>query len=315
MAELRYYINALYLSLYSRNFYAQLIGKGTALGVKYLLLLSLLLAVPMSLYAHRAITGFFASDSVSTQDNLNRISSQMPALKVEQGRIVMPFTYNHIISGSDGGDAVVFDVENKIDDLEMYDRILVVNAEGIRIKTAGGTAVFMASELEQILKQYFTPEKGGNRFNGEKFFSDMGKISATPFLFVLVICVFWYFMQCMVSALIYSFIVGMFISILQRGTKFDFRTCFRVAAFTSTPIALMEMTSIWMGQGIFAYASVVYFVTHMLYIYFAVESYTKRPAGAGSRESLYIFVYYWCCLSAAACSCASTISQYRFHLY
>ncbi len=277
MKELKFYISALYLSLFSRKFYADLIHNRQIFGVRYLLLLSIIVATPIAMEVKYIFSNIFSAEGISIDDNVDYVFKQLPEISVENGKIKTSAKSNLSVVSKSGAVMVVFDTENKIDDLDNYDGVLVVNEEGIRFKlpNESGVAILMASDIENAFNQYTESTASGNKFNLIKMFSDIKQVLKTPFILIVILASLWFFLRYVFSAIIYSFIVGIFFSVVCKRTSFDFKQCFRVAAFAATPVALLEMISNIFGGGLFSYVSLVYFLTHMIYIHFAVDSYRK----------------------------------------
>lgn len=272
MTELKFYIRALFLSFFSRRFYADLIANRNIFGIWYLLILSVFVATPLAFEVKFIINHFFFTEGTSIDESVEHISKQMPAIEFHDGKIEVQSKTNQSIYSRSGNLVAVFDVESKIDDLNGYEEILVINENGMRFKFSdGGVAVLMGVEIENALKQYIVEDK----FNSEKFFTDIRKILKTPLIAILVFSTIWFFIGYLVSAFALSFIVGIFISFVCKNSTFDLKMCYRIAAFTATPVALLEMLSNLVGGALFSHVSLVYFITHLIYIHFAVESYKK----------------------------------------
>jgi hypothetical protein len=278
MLELKYYINALYLSFFSRKFYAELINNNKLLGARYLLILTFIVALPVSFEVKYIINMIFpSSESATSDENLDYIQKQIPEIKIVNGEFNIAAETNIEVTSKSGELVGIFDVENKVDDLTSYNEVIIVNKESVRIKLPNdaGTAVMMSNELAQTLQQYFNDNGKDKTFDTKRFFEDLKQVSRTPLLFIIIFSVIWFYMKYILATLAYSFVAGLFFTIICKKATFDFRQCFRVAVFTATPVALLEAISNSSGGTLFSHASLVYFVTHMIYIHFAVESYRK----------------------------------------
>jgi hypothetical protein len=78
MREIKYYISALFLSLFSRRFYADLMKNRSDLGLRYLLFLSLVIAAPLAVEAKYLLSNIFKAQSGSAGENLEQILKQVP---------------------------------------------------------------------------------------------------------------------------------------------------------------------------------------------------------------------------------------------
>jgi hypothetical protein len=185
---------------------------------------------------------------------------------------------NKNIYSKSGNLIAIFDVENKIDDLDKYEKVLIINQHGIRFKFAEDAVVMvlLAGEIEQSFKQYFSDEgKNKSGLDIVRLFEDFRMILEMPYMLIVIFLAMVFFVKNIFSALAYSFVVGIMIVTVCKNGIFEFRQCFRIAAFTATPVVLLDMLSNMLGGGLFSYTSLVYFITHMLYIHFAVESYKR----------------------------------------
>ncbi len=275
MKELKFYISALYLSLFSRGFYVGLIGSSRVLGLRYILLLAVLLAVPVAMEVRYLIAGIFP---VGSAESLENIKKQIPPVYYENGEFKIEAAENRNIVAMTGEVLAVLDVERKIDDLSHYNKIVIISPEALRLKfsESSAVAVIMANEIYKSLNQYFKITAGGrSKFDTAQFVDDLDQVSRTPTFLITIFSAMWFFLKYAFSAFGFSFVAGMMMAMLCNRTIFDLRQCFRIAAFTATPVAFLEIISVSLGGGLFSYASLVYFITHMIYIHFAIESYKR----------------------------------------
>lgn len=277
MQEIKYYISALYLSLFSRNFYAELIANKNIMGIKYLLLLALIVSTPIALEVKYLFKNIFTSEGVGIDESVDHILKQLPEISIKEGKIITSLKDNLTITSRSGDIIAIFDVQNKLTALDNYESILVISEDSVRVRMPddAGTAVLLARDIEEIFRQYNETTEEGNKFNLIKLFTDVKHILKTPLPLIIILASLWFWLRYIFSAFVYSFMAGIFLSIMCKKNSFDLKLCFRVAAFTLTPVALLEMFSNMMGGGLFSYATLVYFITHILYMYFAVESYRK----------------------------------------
>jgi Protein of unknown function (DUF1189) len=282
-----YNINAIYYSLFSRGFYAELINKNSVLGLRYLFIMAVLVALPLSLTMKSKVSAMVRSNpSESVESNLAYIEKQLPAIFLKNENLkIEAFTNVEILSMS--GDLIaVFDIERTVQDLAKYDSILVINPETLRFKLPNGKIeVFMIDEVSGSLGRYFDDTPEGKKFNPERFFEGIKQVYSVPLPIIVLFTAIGYFLVYLVSAIIYSFVVGSFFLLLYEKPLLSFRKCFRVAAFTLTPVVMLEAISNALGGNIFSYTSLVYFTTHIIYIYFALESYKKLSATNGVKNA------------------------------
>jgi hypothetical protein len=223
MREIKYYISALFLSLFSRRFYADLMKNRSDLGLRYLLFLSLVIAAPLAVEAKYLLSNIFKAQSGSAGENLEQILKQVPKITVENESFKIDSDVNKNIYSKSGNLIAIFDVENKIDDLDKYEKVLIINQHGIRFKFAEDAVVMvlLAGEIEQSFKQYFSDEgKNKSGLDIVRLFEDFRMILEMPYMLIVIFLAMVFFVKNIFSALAYSFVVG--IMIVTRVQKWYF---------------------------------------------------------------------------------------------
>lgn len=285
MTQLKFYFSALVKSFYSRDFYFNLIWRNNFYGFKYIFLLALLLAIPVSFQVKQMLSSmmvneaglFHAVSGSEINKEIDNISAQLPNITFEDNRFISDSTAPSYIKGGDGSLVAVIDTERKLTNLSNFNNLVLLREnEMILIMDGRVSGSVPAADLYQSFRNYFTVnDEGKPQFNIKAFFRDFYSIVTTPYPVIFVFCIIWFAIKYFFKALLYSFISGLFLGLMLKNYQFDFKLCLRIAIFTATPVALLEFVTYMIGYNIFNYGNLVYFLTHMIYIYFAVESYKK----------------------------------------
>lgn len=266
------YIKAIIFSLYSRAFYANLFTESKLSPIKYLILLCLLISIPNSLEI-KSYMNNFADDSGNMQ-NLEYIKKQIPDVIVEGDKVKFDTENNVNIVSKDGNLVAIFDVENKVDDTSKFEKILVFKSDVLIIKMPEkkNQIVIDLAGLKDSFKKYQTTVNGKNKIDVNRFLDDFSKVLNIPTVIITLLLLFWYFLSYIISILGYSLIVGFAINIMLKTRGFNFKLIFKIATFTATAVFCLEMLAAILGYNLFSNVGLVYFITHLIYIHFAIES-------------------------------------------
>lgn len=281
----KYYISALYLSLFSREFYRDLIGNKKIYGLRYILLLALILGFPVSLQIKYMMNDLVGKDvgvfHKITEDEIENevkyISSQMPDIIFEKNNFKSGGSEPSYIYSGNKDLVAVIDTERKLKEIPQENLLMLKDNELEFI--AGGvlSAVVSAVDIYQSFSNYFELNiEGKPELNEQRLLKDIYLVITTPFPVIYIFCFLWLTFKYFFKIIIYSFISGMIFSLMLKTESFDFKLCIRTAVFTATPVAVLEFLSFSLGQNFFVHVNLVYFITHIIYIYFAVESYKRK---------------------------------------
>lgn len=281
MKNIILYLNSLGLALFSRKFYYELFVVHKSLGFGYLLFISVLISVPVSYKTKGAMVNFIGnniSDSAEeVHENVEYISSQLPLLQIIQGKIqnvkIMPSP--SVVESKQGKPVFIFDISDKIDDYSAYDDVVIINSDKFVMLFAGITMAVSLSDILPDIQKYLTVKESYTEFDIKSLFADMEILFLSPTLVFLLISSFWFFLRYAFKALTFSFFVGALSNIFLKTRIFTFRTFVRISCFSLTIVFIFEFMSYFWGIAIFSRPEIVYFVAHLLYINYAVESYKK----------------------------------------
>jgi hypothetical protein len=269
------YISAIIYSLYSRAFYANLFSENRLSPIKYLILLCIIIAIPNGMQI-KSYMNNFAIENENIQ-NLEYIKKQIPNIIIEGENIKFDTPTNINVISKEGNLVAIFDVENKVDDISKFEKILVFknNVLIIKLPEKQNEIAIDLKSLKDSFKQYQTSTDGKKKIDVDKFLTDFTQILNISVISITFMLSLWYFLSYLISILGYSLLAGLLYNLMLKTKGFNFKQSFKIATFTATPIFLLEMLAGILGYPLFSRVSLVYFITHLIYIHFAIESYKK----------------------------------------
>ncbi len=281
-----FYLKSLYKSLYCREFYFNLFFARKVSYFKYLLILAMLVAIPVSLNAKKTLNQIISSElpifsSINNEiidKEIEFIKSQSPEIIYKNNQFYSDNFEPTIIKNHSNEILAIIDTERKLTKSDynnspviLKDNELIFNDEINNIQTS-----LPANEVFNSFEKYFDNKNENEKlFRIDKFYFDFLSIINTPFYVILFFCFIWFLVKFLISTILYSFIVGAMLSILIKNYIFEYKLCLKISAFTLTPIVIFECVTYGAGVKIFNYTNLVYFITHIIYIYFAIESFSK----------------------------------------
>ncbi len=281
MQQIKLYITSLYLSLFSKGHYYKLFVNYNFYGFRYIALLSLLIAIPITNFTKKDLKAFIGEEASSSieesNENYDHILSQMKTLRIKEGKFIDDFNSvpQNIFSKS-GKLIMVFDPSNTIQNLDKYQDVIFLKSDTVYYLTDGNSVGISLVNLIPELKSYLNQVEGGvTNFNVEKLFSDLRWMFVSPSLILFIGCFCWFFLRYSFKAVAFSFFVGMMVNLIMKGRVFPFKTYIRISTFALTFVFLLEFLSVTLGIQIFSSPELIYFLAHLIYIYYAVDSYKQ----------------------------------------
>ncbi|MDX1949132.1 MAG: DUF1189 family protein [Rickettsiales bacterium] len=281
----QFYIEAIYKSLFSRGFYKSLFFSRKISYAKYIFILAIFLAIPCSLQVKNSLNKIISTDAnfltnLSEEDILNKIDfivSQTPEITYKKNEFHSEGSEPYFIKNSNDELLAVIDTNRQISE-KLESPIILKDNELIIIDNINKTKTsLVASDVFNSFQNYFEKsEENESKFKTKNFLYDLISILNINIFAIFFMCLIWFFVKYLISAILYSFLVGILISFLIKNVVFEYRLCLIISAFTLTPIVLLEFLSYSLGVKLFNFSNLVYFVTHIFYIYFAIDSFRKN---------------------------------------
>lgn len=286
MKTLQFNIRAIYLSLHSRIFYWDIIRNRRSSGASYIILLAVILAV---IYA-----SIFAKGAVVVKDQLlsqiaivspegditglrpkaQEVVNSMPKMTIVGNQIQFDITEAKVIESPDMYLPVVFDPTGKFNAGKL-ERVVILNANHLILKLFDNQQVIKVQDLIQLefFKQFSTTDGVIDNTKMAIHLLDvfLGFSSlVTPIMFIYGFLANMVIMG--VSWIFFAMITTFMFNVLKVQNN-DFKNALRIAAYTATPVFLLDAVQLLLMKQLFGLQFLVYFTLHILYIYSAIDAY------------------------------------------
>lgn len=274
--------------MYSKIFYWDLLRNRKNSGFSYILLLSIIGAIISSISlgteANKQKTKLFESTATidmagnisDLNDSAKEIVNQFPKLKIAaDGNLEFDITAPRIIANKEEkGFKLVFDPTDKFNPSK-FDFILVVNTHKIIAKVSDNEQIFNFEQfkLKTILANVIDEQGYINNYKlaleGLNFINQYSNIM---YIFVFIGSLAGMIFSLGLSFLFFS-LVGNILMSFMNVTPISYKTCLRLAAYTITPIFLLDVFQLAIMQQIFGMQMAIYFVLHIVYMFFAIDAF------------------------------------------
>lgn len=280
MRNFKLYIKALLFSLFSRSFYYDLIVSYKIYGLIYVFFLSFIISLPISHQVKSSFNNFIGVTSDASideiNDNIDYIADQIPDLAIKNNKMSIASGDDTIVVVSKSNKPVfVIDTNDSIQDLTGYENTILLGSDKFILSFNEASVAISLADVMSDLAKYLSKKDGYTEFSFRDLFLDMRGLFIFPAFAFVIVSALWFFMRYSFKVVAFSFVAGFLMNLMLKGRVFTYRAFLRVSSFAITPIFLMEFMSYNFGVVIFSRPELVYLVTHLFYIYFAIESYKK----------------------------------------
>jgi len=246
------YLQAFYLSFFSKDFYRSVGQNWRGTGLLYILVLLALCMVINALQLQRAINYF-------VQHIAPPIIAELPEMQVTNGQLTAKADMPYRISDPSSGKAIaVIDTTGKITDLTQAQAPFLLTANTVFYQDGSG----------QVRELALTglPNFKLNKANAYQFLAQF-KQKAIFYVFGILLINFFF----LVLVLILLFSIFAVICAKQLKVELGYKALFRLTAVGLTPVILVFLISGLLGL-IFLQQKLVLFFLGMAYVYFAVRA-------------------------------------------
>ncbi len=280
------YLAAIPKSLYSRAFYREVCQLWQGLGFWYLLLVILLGMIPTGIkyYTHIDQTLFYdqaapAGDGnmyEKLHPNVQDVLSQIPAMTYKNGvlstDIEQPYT---VYSSETGTPYMIIDTTGTTSSLEGKSADILVTSRFIIMRWQGMSDLVVVEDLAKMVGLGPDDEVVIDQATLEEFISMLQREAAVlPFAlyFGLVINLF-------LTYALFAFFMALIGIMIASSMKLqlEFQQLIRLSAVTATPVLCFEFVELFTGMQIFGLEQIVYFIIHVGFLYYALESNKRTP--------------------------------------
>jgi hypothetical protein len=286
MQKIKYNIHALYLSLYSKIFYWDLLKNRKNIGLSYVVLLAVITGLASSFVLSKIIISaqnnliseYAIEDVVGKITNLNEDAkdkiSQFPKFKIAGNGIQFNSDQPKIIGEvNSGGFLLIFDPTNKIN-ANTYDQVVIINTSKIIAKNGQNEQVFYLEKLQlnKVLEPFINEDGYIDNYSFAVAFLNILQAFA-KFVPVIVFfaSLFASLFSLAFSVMFFSFVANLMFKIMGVQST-NFRNSIRLSAYSFTPVFILDLIQLIALKQIFGAQFLVYFVLHLVYMYYAIDA-------------------------------------------
>lgn len=234
---------ALYLSLYSRKFYIDLIQRWQSFGFLYLLMICAIVSIPIAIYEGYKIETYY-------QHVVTPTLNKLPEIDIKQGQVQFDKPMPYIISDKENIPRIIIDTSGKYKNLEQKNLELV-------FLLVTNNSLFLKLNKMPAQQQTF-PEDMTGKMTGEAIDIALTKVKKALYFTLYPSLISSIFMAELIILLIFASLAGVFTRIVL---KFDltFKQAIRLSFVIATPqllafiiTYLLEWQSVYLGLLLFS---------------------------------------------------------------
>jgi Protein of unknown function (DUF1189). len=255
---------ALWLSFFSRQLYQSVARQWRGIGSLYLLILSILVVMPVTMEIRAGYRSFIEND-------LPLYLDELPVLTIQNGTASTPEQRPYIINEKGTTDPfIVVDTSGKITDLEHTSAPVLITADRLYIRKSDiETRSFDFSTFTDITI---------DRSLIEAFLTTTSKF-VLPLTYLILVTFAWSWR--ITQAMVYALLAGWFAR--KQGFSMRYPSFVRISAVALTPAILIDMLLGILGLPL-PFAGVLFAVLEVMYLRFAIQSIAQLPADKHDDE-------------------------------
>lgn len=279
ISEIKLYLSAIFLALFSKKFYYDLILGKKIYGFGYLLFLSFLISFPVSNALKSSLDKFIGLSSPASVEEANEnilyIAEQIPEITIKDNKLESSSPSPIVVLSKTDKPIFIIDTEDSMKDYSDYQDVVIVNSNQFTLLFDGAPLSISLIDAIVDLTDYLVKKDGYTEFDLKSLFLDMRGLFLFPEVAFLLVATIWFFVRYAFKALAFSFFAGFLVNLVLKGSALTFRAFLRISSFALTIVFLLEFTSFYLGRNLFSSPELVYFVAHLLYIYYAIDAYKQ----------------------------------------
>ena len=255
---------ALWLSFFSRQLYQSVARQWRGIGSLYLLILSALVVLPVTMEIRADYLAFVEND-------LPLYLDELPELTIQNGTASTPEDRPYIINEKGTTDPfIVVDTSGKITDLEQTSPPVLITADRLYIRK---------SDVETRSFDFSTfPDMTIDRSLIERFMATTSKF-VPPFTYLILVTFAWSWR--ITQAMVYALLAGWIAR--KQGFSMRYPSFVRISAVALTPAILIDMLLGILGLPL-PFANVLFMVLEVMYLRFAIQSISQLPTDKHDDE-------------------------------
>jgi hypothetical protein len=247
---------AIYMSFYSRDLYRDVGANWGGKAFFYLLVLISLSWVGQTFIIQSNIDHLYAQGS-------EQIISQIPVIKIENGKLVTPENKPYVIKDPDGDGTVfaIVDTSGKYTELGSDDGVILVTKTQILTKPKPNET-----------RIYQIPENMNTTIDPVLINGYIQNYISYAWIFVFIFLVFATFIYRIVQALFYA-IIGKVFSLIS-GSDISYGKIIQIVMVAVTPAIILATVLDFSGIA-FRHQNATYFIISMLYMFYGIMANKK----------------------------------------
>jgi len=266
-------LKAIPLSFFSKELYRDVAKNWVGVGFLYLFTILSIALLPVAIKVSDSIREVFEiskSGKHIIPENINNMINQVPSMYIDKGMLYTDAEQPYLITNpSTGKPIAIID----LDRTSVISAPMILTKNSVIITEGGYTQIWSWNE---VLKVFMLSPSERHEINSdstreliERTIENSSKIPVA-FYFIKLLSLFMFFA---LRIVLFTFLGTLICQFLT--TAMPFTALMRLAAITSTPIIMFESLSLYIGQDIFGYRELVYFIMHGGYLYFAIDANKK----------------------------------------
>ncbi|HCR85941.1 MAG TPA: hypothetical protein DIV86_04615 [Alphaproteobacteria bacterium] len=272
-----YYLNALYLSLFSKDFYAEIIAKGKPSGLIYIMLVSLVVSLPVSLNSKRHIAEIFDFDAKNTSAEAYSaaINSQFPELSYNNGKFEFDINEIRDISIQNDNSFIIIDPNDELKSFSKFPDSLILKPEKLLYNYKNvELQIFTPVKVFESFEPYFLRSDNGYVFDSKRFFNDLSYFISFSYPIILFLVFLITASKYIIWVFLFSNIAYLLFNLKLKNISIPSRTIFRICCFTITPVALFELVRVVFSiENLFLYPVIIGAIINIIYINYVIENF------------------------------------------
>jgi len=248
---------AVWLSFFSRQLYQSIARQWRGAGSLYLLILSALVVMPVTLQIRDSYLSFIEQD-------LPLYLDEMPELTIKDGAASTPEERPYIINEQGTSDPfIVVDTTGEYTDLDQTSAPVLITADRLYIRK---------SDVETRSFDFSTfTDMTIDRSLIERFLTTTAKF-VLPFTYLILVAFAWSWR--ITQAMLYALLAGWLAK--KRGLTMRYSAFVRISAVALTPSMIIDMLLGSLGLPL-PFGSVLFVILEVMYLRFAIQSICQLP--------------------------------------
>lgn len=272
-----FYLKAGFYSLFSMNFYSEILRNKKVSSFKFIAIISLLVSIFFAYQIKLNLqTAFGYNSNILNKDEyVAAISSQIPEISYKDNKFSFDTSnLTHVTTINNYNEGFLIIDPNSEIPLEGKPNKLIISPEKLTYKHNNQpTLIFKPEEIYKSFLPYFIQTKNNTyKFKSSEFFAAIAEFFEVSYLVFFIFSFFTNFFKYLVWVFLISNISYMLFAKMFKSFEIPYGLPFKLSTFTITPVAIFELARLTLGlQEVFMYPILISLIIHIFYIYFILN--------------------------------------------